>query len=133
MSNVLSAQLSTHGSKLTEPADAVEDTTAPFAKTSSNSDSCHHGLDDFIISQLDEPFDNEEQQMTVTSQGQITSHSATANETTRKLLPLQYGTHNFLNGATIHGNITINFNANTAKRRRLDNSKNIEDSEESEE
>ena len=133
MSNVLSAQLSTQGSKLTEPANAVANTTAPFAETSSKFDSCHHGLDDSIISQLDEPFDYEEQQLVVTSQAQITSQSATASKKTRKLLPLQYGTHNFLNGATVHGNITINFNANTAKRRRVDTYMAIEDSEESEE
>jgi len=130
MSNLLSTQLSAQESKLIEPAEAV---AAPSAEAPSHFNSLNYGLDDSIISQLDEPFDNEEQQITVTSQAQITTQSATASKTIRKRLPLHSGAYNFLNGTTVHGNISINFNSNTPKRRRVDNYTAIQDSEESEE
>jgi hypothetical protein len=131
MSNVLSTQLesahavagpsaSISNFKL-ESAHAVAGPSASISNFNSL-----YGLDDSIISELAEPF-NDQEHNAVTSQAYISTQSIS------KLIPVQYGARDFLNGTTIHGNISINFYSNPPKRRRVDTSLSIEESQDSEE
>lgn len=126
MSNLLSTQLSAPERKPIKTAHAA----AGLSSKTSNFNSLH-SHNDSIINQQEEPFADEEQ-VTLSSQSTITEKSITTSQTFRNLIPSQSGAHDFLNGATINGNISFNFYSTGHKRCRVENSLSVEHSQENE-